>query len=129
MIHRRKAWGEVTTTDVPAAANTSARPLPVQQTLETLLPLVQTVTEGLNDPFRKVEVLRAKLENARARGASAAHINLLEAKLAAAERATGVRVEGEQSQRDWRLLGKVGVATGVGVGVALMLLLVSKAVR
>lgn len=104
-------------------------PIPVSDIIATALPAIQTISEELSDPFRRAEVLEAKLANARARGAASARIRVLEAKLGAARRTTGLRMESEQSTRDWRMLGKTGVTVGIGVGVALIVLLLSRVRR
>ena len=125
MIGRWGAYGG----DAAVAPQGAKGPVPVADLVATLLPAVQLVTEELSDPYRKVEVLTAKLENARMKGASAGKLNLLEARLVAAQRAVGLRTESEQSTRDWRALGKAGIATGIGLGVALILLITLRAVR
>jgi len=97
--------------------------------IQSVSPVIQSIAEEFSDPFRRVAVLEAKLENARARGASTSKIRLLEAKLDAAQRAAGIRVESEERTRVWAGLGQTAILAAVGVGGALTLFLVLKAVR
>jgi len=97
--------------------------------LQEYAPAVRLFAEQVSDPVRKAAILRAELERAIARGAPAYKIRKLQAELAAAERQVQLRMEGEQSTRQFRVLAQVGLFTGVAIGGVVLLILLRKAIR
>ena len=92
----------------------------------------QAISAGLEsyqDPFRRLELAQARLENARARGATPGRIRILQAKVNAASAAVGIETAEETSDREYRLLGKIAIITGIAAGGALVVLLLSGAKR
>jgi hypothetical protein len=93
-----------------------------KKTTEIFAPLVGQLT----DPIRQMEVLRVQILNAKVRGASPQSIALLEARYRAAERQAGMRVEGERASREWRIVGQLGVVSGIVVAGAVTLWILSR---
>jgi hypothetical protein len=86
--------------------------------LQQYAPVIQTVTDVTTDPVRQAAVLRAQLQDALARGASARQVSLIQARLAAAERRVALKQEAEGSVRQYRMLGQLGIVTAIGLGAA-----------
>lgn len=107
--------------ETPAA---QASPTPA---LQALSPVIASTIAELQNPYRRVEVLQARLANAKARGAAPARIRVLEAQLRAAQQGVDRAEAGAQSTREWSTLGKTGVTIAIVGGIGLTLLLVSAA--
>lgn len=105
-----------------STSSTSAAPL-----VSALAPIAGELFESITDPYRKAEVLRAKLQIARAKGASLNTIMLLEAKLKAAERRVAEEEAGEEAKRGFIGLGQAAGVVGIGIGLSLVYLILSKA--
>lgn len=95
------------------------------KTTSIFAPLVGQLT----DPIRQMELLRVQILNAKVRGAAPQTIALLEAKYRAAERAAGQRVEGERASVEWRVLGQLGVVSGIVVASTIALYILVKIFR
>lgn len=98
-------------------------------TITALSPAITTVVDALNDPIKRVAVLKAKIADAKRKGKSRATIEKLQAKLYAAQERMGVKQESLDSTRDWRNLGKVGLITGIGIGAAVIFFILSKSFK
>lgn len=87
-------------------------------TLKEWAPVVGAYVKQLADPARQVDVLSARLANARARGASRATIRILEAKLRAAQRNAAEqsrqREQTTQVRQSATTLTRVWTAVGIG---------------
>lgn len=85
--------------------------------LQTYAPAITTITNQVLDPRRQVEVLRAELANARARGAPASKIRKIEARLRAAEAKVADQQAQTQDVATWRkgVTRNLWIATGIGV--------------
>lgn len=104
-----------------AAAEARAAGKPgLATTLEEYAPVVTAYIKQLTDPARRVDILEARLKNARARGASSATIRLLQARLKAARRNAGeqarqreqtttIQQSATTATRVWTALGIVGI--------------------
>lgn len=120
------AWGDDATNAMPTGSPNAGTATAaggaggvdyVTQTLTTFNPLISMVAAQASDPVRQAALLRVKLQQARARGASKYEIDTLVAKLYAAERAAAMKIEGETSGREWRNLGKIAAVAGTAVAV------------
>lgn len=120
------AWGRfgVYGSDEEAAPAEGGGPLAL---LQSYAPTVQALTDAATDPVRQAAVLRAKLQDAVARGASARQVQLLQAQLAAAERRVALKQEAEGSVRQYRMLGQLGIVAGIGLLMATTYLVLRKA--
>jgi hypothetical protein len=92
----------------------------LSRTLTALSPAITTVVEALTDPYKRVKILEAKIKKAKRSGASASKIQRLQAKLEAAKHRLSIKDEALESTRDWRMLGKAGIVTGIGIGAAII---------
>lgn len=90
------------------------------ETLKALSPAITTVVESVSDPYKRVQILEAKIKKAKRSGASASKLERLYAKLDAAKHRLSIKDEALDSTRDWRMLGKAGIVTGIGVGAAII---------
>ena len=97
-----------------------------QDQLTELAPTIATIVEATQNPIKRYEVLKAKLENARRRGASREQLNILQAKVDAAAFNAGLKREGAMATRQWRFFGQTAVVVGIGVGLAFIYFLTSK---
>jgi hypothetical protein len=122
---RATAFGNV---DISSVL-TAIRDPSTQQTIMQAAPVVSSLVEATQDPIRRLYVLRADLQQAVLRGAPLPVIQGLRAKVAAAERAAAIKVEGETSTREWRALGKTAISVGIAAGVGLTLLIFAGALR
>jgi hypothetical protein len=113
------AWGQEVVEE-----RKSGNPLDL---LQSYAPTVQALTDAATDPVRQAAVLRAKLQDAVARGASARQVQLLQAQLAAAERRVALKQEAEGSVRQYRMLGQLGIVAGIGLLMATTYLVLRKA--
>lgn len=89
-------------------------------TLRALSPAITTVVDSVTDPYKRVKILKAKIKDAKRKGASASKIQRLQAKLEAAQHRLDIKNESLDSTRDWRMLGKAGIVTGIGIGAAII---------
>lgn len=94
-----------------------------------LSPLAAGITGQYIDPVRQAGVLRAKLADAIARGRPLREIQILQAKLAAADRKAMLSEETAGTQRAYNQLGQIGAVVGIGVGVAGLIYLSIKIVN
>jgi hypothetical protein len=89
-------------------------------TIEEYAPVVTAYIKQLTDPARRVDILEARLKNARARGASSATIRLIEARLKAARRNAGeqarqrsetttIQQSAVTATRVWTAVGVIGI--------------------
>lgn len=92
-------------------------------TLRDYAPAITAVTDQVLDPRRQVEVLRADLANAKARGASAAKIRKIEAKLRAAEQRLALKQESEADVSSWRtgVSRNLWLVSGIGAAAIVVL--------
>jgi len=97
------------------------------QVLATI-PLVQAISEELVDPFRQAELLRVKLQQARASG-NMYEIQRLEAKLRAAERKVALQESRDQYWEDLRTLTRAGGLAVLVVAGASVVFLLSRSFR
>ena len=97
--------------------------------LQEVVPAVSATIQSTQDPYRQAEILRARLARLEQRGAARWRIDRTRALLKAAERKIGLQAESQQSTREWRVLGKAGIGTGIAVGGALIVLLLALAGR
>ena len=95
------------------------------QTVQQWLPVAKTLFD--RDAYESVEVLKAKINNQTEMMRWAPeplktvyrnNIEVLKAKLRAAQHAKSIEREGEQAQRTWRIFGWTLTSTGVVVGAA-----------
>jgi len=96
--------------------------------LEQYAPAVTAITEQATDPYRQAAILRAQLRAAILRGASAQQIEILQGKLAAAERRIQLRSEQESTVRTWQTLGTLGIVAVVILAGSLALFGLRRAV-
>ena len=118
------AWG-----DEDTVAPTTQNAAPWEQYLQTGAQALAVGLEAYQDPFRRYELAKARLENARVRGAGPGRIRVLEAKVRAAQANLGIETAEEQSDREYRMLGKLAIVTGIAAGGALIVLLLSASGR
>lgn len=100
---------------------------------------VLTSTLLPRDPLQRAKVLRAKIKNYKemrdravlplAKQVYTNEIRKMEAKLDAAEHEIKIKKEGEEATRDWRMLGQIGIATGIVFGFSLVYLVSSAGSR
>ena len=93
------------------------------------LPVAQVIADQLTDKYRAMGIAEQKLAQARAQGQSSAYIGRLEANYYAAKRAYEKQLEGEESTRQYRLLGQIGIVTGIGLGAAAIFYVLTRAFR
>lgn len=117
------AWGVTADEVAQTAASSGTR---WQDQLTELAPTIATIVEATQNPIKRYEVLKAKLENARRRGASRDQLNILQAKVDAAAFNAGLKREGAVATRQWRFFGQTAVVVGIGVGLAMIYFLFSK---
>jgi hypothetical protein len=115
--------------DAAAPATTDADAPARGAVLQELIPVAASFVKEFQDPYRRVELSKARLANARARGASANRIRVLEARYRAA--LTQVGLEGEEltSVRRYRGLGQAALVSAIVVAASLTILLLSKAAQ
>jgi hypothetical protein len=103
-------------TDTPEAESSS---------WEQYAPLVTAVVEGTSDPHKQALLWEQRLVTLQKAGFSpeSAAYRSAEARYQAALRAAGMELEEEQSTREWRALGKAGIATGIVVGIGVLVAL------
>jgi len=117
-------WYGADETVAPAAASSTAqRGAMVQE----LIPVAASFLKEMQDPYRRVELAKARLANARARGAGPSRIRVLEARYQAALTQVGLEGEEQTSVRRFRGLGQAALVSGIVVAAALTILLLSKA--
>lgn len=97
-------------TTIPGA--TSADVATYQAFLTALYAIVQ-------DPFRRVALLEARLAAAKRQKWPAWAISDIEARLSAAKRAAASKQQQETAVYEWDTLGKVGLYVGIAAGVVL----------
>ena len=100
---------------------------------------VLTSTLLPKDPLQRAKVLRAKIKNYKemrdrvnlpiTKQFYTNEIRKMEAKLDAAEHEIKIKKEGEEATRNWRLLGQMGIATGIVFGFSLVYLASSAGTR
>lgn len=93
--------------------------------LQQLAPLVQAGVEAVSDPYQRVAILQQRLVTMQQIGLPANNwmVRRTQAQLQAAQRKLSIQEEGLQSTREWRGLGKAGIATAVVAGIGLTVLL------
>ena len=105
----------------------------IADALRDWAPVVGAYVKQFQDPNRQVLLLQAKLENARAGGASAAQIRILEARLAAAQKNASQqmlsRSQSESVRKTAIAATRTATIVGAGVGIALIFLILSRATR
>ena len=120
------AWGDDATNAMPSGSPNAGTATAAggaggvdyyTQTLTTFNPLITAAVASATDPVKQAAILRVKLTQARARGASKYEIDTIVAKLVAADHAAAMKIEGEQSGREWRNLGKIAAVAGTAVAV------------
>jgi hypothetical protein len=121
----RSTWGAAWGVDPEPESTTT----PWDQYLTVGTQAISAGLESYQDPYRRLELAKARLSNARARGATPSRIRVLQAKVSAASAAVGVEAAEETSDREYRLLGKLSIITGIAAGGALIVLLLSGAKR
>ncbi len=124
----RSTWGHVWGDDA-APSVVEAAPPAWEQYLQAGTKALAVGIEAYEDPYRRLELAQARLANARARGASPSRVRVLEAKVRSAQTAVGIESAEETSDREYRLLGKLAIITGIVAGGALTVLLLSGAQR
>lgn len=127
----RSTWGNAWGEDAPAdAAQPTTSATTWDQYLQAGKVALDVGLEAYKDPYRRLELAQARLANAKARGfSSPSRIRVLEAKVRAASVAVGVESAEETSDREYRLLGKLAIITGIVAGGAFTVLLLSGAQR
>lgn len=91
-----------------------AAPSKLQEQLPTIIEAAATALQTLQDPARRVEVLKVKAAQARARG-DLAQAQILEAKVRGWQRQLAIEDDALQSKREWRGLGKTLIFSGVAL--------------
>lgn len=93
-----------------------------QASWEQYAPLVTAVAEGVSDPHKQAMVWEQRMVTLQQMGVSADNpiYRSAQARYEAALRAVSSDLEEEQSTREWRALGKAGIATGIVVGIGLI---------
>lgn len=124
----RSTWGSAWGAE-EAPSVVEAAPPGWEQYLQVGTQALTVGIEAYNDPHRRLELAQARLDNARGRGWSPARIRVLEGKVRAAQTAVGIENAEETSDREYRLLGKLAIVTGIVAGGALTVLLLSGAQR
>lgn len=97
-------------TSVPGAESSNAATY--QAFLTALYAIIQ-------DPFRRVEILEARLASAKRYKWPPSIIADIEARLVAAKRAAASKSQQETAVYEWDTLGKVGLYVGIAAGVVL----------
>ncbi len=113
--------------EAAVAAQTATAPQQRGALVQELVPVAASFLKEMQDPYRRVEVAKARLDNARARGATSARIRMLEARYRAALTQVGLEGEEQTSVRRFRGLGQAALVSGIVVAAALTILLLSKA--
>ena len=97
------------------------------QTLQEWAPVVSTYVKQFQDPARQVDLLEARLANARERGASSGTIRLLEARLNAARRNAGLQAQNREQSSTIRTSAITAARVWTGAGVVLIGFLIYRA--
>ena len=98
-------------------------------TVQELIPIATSFIKEMQDPYRRVEIAKARLDNARARGAAPSRLRILEARYRAARTQVGLETEEVTSVRRFRGLGQAALVSAIVVAGALTILLLTKATR
>jgi hypothetical protein len=87
--------------------------------------LVTAIVEGAGDPHKQALLWEQRLLSLEQAGFSPSSMPYRSAKARydAALQAAGLEAEEEQSTREWRALGKAGIATGIVIGIGGLVLL------
>jgi len=93
------------------------------------MPVAQAFAATLQDKYKLMVNAERKLLDAKAAGHSLAYVGRLEANYLAAKRAYDKQREGEESTRQYRLLGQIAAATGIGIGVVTIFFILTRAMR
>jgi len=91
--------------------------------LATYAPLITAVVEGISDPHQQAMLWEQRLITLQSMGfseSSSVYRSAL-ARYEAALRSAGLETEDEESTREWRSLGKAGVATGIVLGIGVLI--------
>lgn len=132
------SWGGLGAVDWPGGPNAPGAPVEIPVPGEQAgiydlvagyLPVAQVIAAQLQDKYRSMMNAEQKLAQARAQGQSSAYIAKLEANYYAAKRAYEKQLEGEESTRQYRLLGQIGIVTGIGLGAAAIFYVLTRAFR
>lgn len=93
-------------------------PSTLQANLPAIVEAAVTALEAAQDPARRVEVLRVRVQQARAAG-DESRAQILEARLRGWQRRLALDEEAVQSRREWRGLGKALLFSGIALIVVL----------
>lgn len=86
--------------------------------LTSAVPALSSLVTTVNDPYRQVATLEAKLLDAKRRGKSSSKIAQLQARLDAARARLALSQEDRQQLRTFSTLTQVGIITGIALGVS-----------
>ena len=102
---------------------------PERTYLDYAVDFATRVATAGSDAVRDAEILRAELSAAISRGMSSRKIDLIRAKLVAAERAARTQLAAEKRKREWDTIAKVGAVLGVVAVLGLTVSAVRRGVR
>ncbi len=120
-------WGAGATTEAAAQQITGEATSDYTATLQQLAPLVQAGVEAVADPYQRVAILEQRLVTFQRLGLPASNwmVRRTQAQLEASKHKLAVQEEGLASTREWRGLGKAGIAVAVVAGLSLTALLIT----
>lgn len=99
--------------------------------IQEYAPMIAALAEATSDPYRQAAIAKERLTTFASMGIPESHwlVRRTKAIYDAASRRVKIQEEGLQSTREWRGLGKAGIAVGIGAGLSLILLLVALTAR